>query len=95
MAFGNILVVYETDNLLQLQVEAVIQSFNMDYERFENSFFILTHSKTKTARMVDAVQAIPVEFGFFHNANPDNSYFRCQGIDHVKEAEIERILGTA
>jgi hypothetical protein len=94
MNFGNILIVYETDDHLLLQVEAIILEFDMEHERFENSFFILTDSRTKTVQMVNAVRALGVEFGFFLNAEPTGSFFRSQGINDVSAAKIKRILGV-
>ncbi len=94
MEFGNILIVFETDDHLLLQVEAIILDFKMEYERFENSFFILTDSRTTTVQMVNAVKALGVEFGFFLNADPTGSFFRSQGISDGSVAKIKRILGV-
>lgn len=90
--YGNILTVFNCDNIQKEGIKTILSEKGADYENKDDVFYIKSNSKTNTREIIQEITAIEVEFIFFHNHISDGSLIKSFGLDSDTVGRINRIL---
>jgi hypothetical protein len=90
--YGNVLVFEKLTDDHVIQVEEALNASAKLFQKFDDTYFVMTTSKVKTKELADALTALNIPFIFFHNAIADGSYVRNNQIPEETLEAVEEIL---
>jgi hypothetical protein len=90
--YGNVLVFKDLSDDQGIQIELALNASAKLFQRFDDTYFVMTTSKVKTKALADELTTLNIPFIFFHNAIADGSYVRNNQVSPEMLEVVEEIL---
>lgn len=90
--FGNILAILDYHDSQISQIESVLESQDIAYERVENTFFLQTESKPQTYKTIEKLRETGLKFIHFLNNRASGSALITSGLDDDVTQRLKKMI---